>query len=138
MSAAVAMWMLTSSTLPSAVASERICSATVRSSSPSQSVASPSVMLKTTGGKLSAFSGRRTHSAARSRMRRSASHIGVCPSARGSTQQGVGISRSEMPPSGSRYSSSSVRMRGSMAASSQTVCIAARSASSGVTSSSPW
>lgn len=68
--------------------SDLICPATARSSASSQSVASPSVMLKTIGGKLSAWAGSAHHAAAMSRTRRRASHIGVCPAASGSTLPG--------------------------------------------------
>ncbi|WP_308662974.1 hypothetical protein [uncultured Alistipes sp.] len=129
--------MLMSSTWPSAVCSERICPARARSSSSSQSVASPSVMLKTTGGKLPPFSGRATQAAARSRARRSASPIGVCPAARGATHAGEGISRRAMPPSGSRCSTSSRRTGTSSAASCVTESSAPRPGSSDFTSSLP-
>ena len=53
-----ARWMLTSSARPSSVPSERMRPAICASSSSSLSEASPSVMLKTSGGKLSRCSGR--------------------------------------------------------------------------------
>ena len=50
-----ARWMLTSSARPSSVPSERMRPAICASSSSSLSEASPSVMLKTSGGKLAVF-----------------------------------------------------------------------------------
>ena len=131
------IWMFTSRIFPSAVPRDLIWSQTVRNSSSSQSVASPSVMLKTMGGKLAAWAASAHHAAARSRMRRSASHMGVCPAACGSTQIGTGSSRRAMPPSGVRHSTTSRRMAGSTAASSVMEIISRPSGSREWTSSSP-
>ena len=94
-------------------------------------------MLNTTGGKLSALAARAVHSAAMSRTRRSASHMGVCPAACGSIHDGAGISRRAMLPSGRRCSITSVRTGISRAARALTGTSSSPSGSSERTSSSP-
>ena len=70
----------------------------------SQSEASPSVMLKTMGGKLSLWAGFVHHACVRSRICSSASYMGVCPTAFGAIQAGIEILRKVASPSGMRRS----------------------------------
>ncbi len=126
--------MLMSSTLPSSVRSDRMRRQMPSSSSSLQSVASPSVMLNTTGGKLPAFSGRCVHSAARSRTWSRASYIGVSPWASGTIHAGTGSSSSSaVLPSGRRYSPCTVAGAGAMRSISTTERNSGRSPSSGFT-----
>ena len=109
------VWMLMSSTLPSSVRSDRMRRQMPSSSSSLQSVASPSVMLNTTGGKLPAFSGRCVHSAARSRTGAGHRTLGSRPGPRGRSMPARAVRRAaRCLPSGRRYSPCTVAGAGAM------------------------